>query len=294
AQCTSIQLQQNENTSIAQPTINLKNLNSSDYEFLVTGGYRPEHNNLIKYVVSVRAFKQKHHFGDNHACGGTIITKSAVLTAAHCLYNAHKKLKAKHLSVVAGTPKRLVRVETTQSINVKRFKVHPKYKQQRSHKNDLAVLILEKDLSIGESAATITVPQSKPQAGQNCTVVGWGTVLQFGPLPDEALNANMQILPLSYCKTLEGFKEEGMICASNPKNFEVDSCQGDSGGPLICGERIYGIVSFGRGCGEPNNAGVYTDVYYFRDWIAKNSCAQDVMQLPLVVLLLIIPLKLVN
>lgn len=99
----------------------------------------------------------------------------------------------------------------------------------------------------------------------------------------------MQIKPKSYCKTLEGFKDEGMICASNPKNYEVDSCQGDSGGPLICDEKVYGIVSFGRGCGEPNNAGIYTDVYHFREWIDKNSCPVA-MSLSLVQLLLIIPL----
>ncbi|KAH8318564.1 hypothetical protein KR067_011588, partial [Drosophila pandora] len=260
----------------------------SDYQFLVTGGYRPESNHLIKYVVSLRAYKEKNFFGDNHACGGAIISKRAVLTAAHCLFNDLRKLKASEILVVAGTPKRLVKTDSTQSMKVKRIRAHPKYKPLRSHKYDLGIVIMEKDLSIGNTVGTIPIAKEKPEAGLNCTVVGWGTILQFGPLPDEALNADMQIHSERYCKTLEGFKD-GMICASNPKNYEVDSCQGDSGGPLICDEKVYGIVSFGRGCGEPHNAGVYTDVYHYRDWIDKNSCPVAI-SLSLVQLLLIMPL----
>lgn len=43
--------------------------------------------------------------------------------------------------------------------------------------------------------------------------------------------------------------------------------QGDSGGPLVCDGRVYGLVSWGNGCGDPRFPGVYTAVSRYRRWI---------------------------
>lgn len=66
-----------------------------------------------------------------------------------------------------------------------------------------------------------------------------------------------------------------MVCASNDNNYQVDACQGDSGGPLLCGGEQVGIVSHGRGCGVRNNPGFYTDVYYHRSWIMRNTAEMN-------------------
>lgn len=64
-----------------------------------------------------------------------------------------------------------------------------------------------------------------------------------------------------------------MLCAGNiQEQKRVDSCQGDSGGPLMCerpGESwvVYGVTSWGYGCGVKDSPGVYTKVSSFVPWI---------------------------
>ncbi|KMZ07709.1 anionic trypsin-2 [Drosophila simulans] len=244
----------------------------SDFQFLVTGGYRPDTNDLVKYTVSLRMGKPKKFFGDNHFCAGTIFSERAILTAAHCMFSNRRKLKAKKLMVVAGTPRRLLKSSTTQIIEAEELLPHPKYKKGKSQKYDIGLILLEGDLSLGDAVAKIPLYNKAPVAGAQCSIVGWGTVIQFGPLPDEAINGDMQILPDTFCEKLLGWSNAGMLCANDKHDSDVDSCQGDSGGPLICDNMVTGIVSFGMGCGEPDSAGIYTDVYHFRDWITENSC----------------------
>ncbi|KAJ8969246.1 hypothetical protein NQ314_001854 [Rhamnusium bicolor] len=55
-----------------------------------------------------------------------------------------------------------------------------------------------------------------------------------------------------------------MFCAGE-KN--MDSCQGDSGGPFVISGKLYGLVSFGEGCGKHNYPGVYTRISSFRSFI---------------------------
>lgn len=55
------------------------------------------------------------------------------------------------------------------------------------------------------------------------------------------------------------------------KSNEFVCLQGDSGGGLICGGVVRGVVSYGEGCGKPNNPGVYVNVNPFREWIIEHS-----------------------
>lgn len=65
-----------------------------------------------------------------------------------------------------------------------------------------------------------------------------------------------------------------MFCAGHDAG-RFDACSGDSGGPLICRDSdtdpwyLYGVVSWGQGCGRRQRPGIYSHVSSVNDWIKE-------------------------
>jgi len=64
---------------------------------------------------------------------------------------------------------------------------------------------------------------------------------------------------------------DNMFCAGYERGRK-DSCAGDSGGPLLCQDdtsrwTVFGITSFGEGCGKRGKFGIYTKLPNYVKWI---------------------------
>ncbi len=205
-------------------------------------------------------------------CGATVISRQAVLTAAHCVVD--------DTSAVVSAPDEVMVLTGSRRLSrggkltgAARVIPYPGY-DPGTAVNDAAVIILSEPP--GVPAAQIEPPGRGSWHGQPGLVAGWGDVTPGdGSYPDELHDVTVPVLGDARCQALErDYRPAGHLCAAAPGK---DSCSGDSGGPLMAagpagGLLVAGIVSWGpENCGEPGSAGVYTRVSAYSAWIARQA-----------------------
>lgn len=122
------------------------------------------------YAVSLQVFT-------SHSCGGSILSKTKILTAAHCVDSQISR------SIRAGS----IRFDSGgQFIAVASFVQHPQYSRQTLD-FDVAVLTLASPLEFNDAVQPISLARihSKPAVGTEITVVGWGSTSEGGALPPQ-------------------------------------------------------------------------------------------------------------
>jgi hypothetical protein len=212
-----------------------------------------------------------------HFCGGSLLTRFVVLTAAHCLVGTdpvnplpNAIIDPSRLELIVGKTNLS---DAAPAEQIQAFNVYvPNGYDPDTAFQDYGYVTLEQPATSQRIDIVDRKNLAAWKVGAKTRVSGYG-LTEAGNNNTKSDRLKQATLPIISDKACGNpfvyggsFFRQVQICAGFLAGG-TDSCQGDSGGPLQTAAgaasgttRLVGVVSFGDGCAQPNKPGVYTRV----------------------------------
>jgi hypothetical protein len=238
----------------------------------VVGGNTPPDGSW-PYAVFVEAQTAD---GRAYGCTGSVISPTAVVTAAHCAIDPSTAQPFHPDQMVIGIGSHDLRgmKASGQLFTPTAVTVNPTF-NETTLDDDSAVLTLAQPTSappvrLATPAEIAALPANTP-----VSIAGWGQISDSQvDLQMTLQQADVQLKDASYCKDqLSGFNSQTMLCTDVP-NHGVGPCHGDSGGPLVAhtqtGDALIGLVDWG-GLSCEATAAAYSRMDAIGFWVATTA-----------------------